>query len=131
MNERRIKRLEAQIKGRAAEVVGHEMADPRRGLITITRVALDRELTQCKIYWSVLGDEKTRALNAGMLEHAARYVQREIGGILRTRTVPQVRFVFDESIEGSIRVQQIIDRLRDERDDEPDADDEPNREPDA
>jgi ribosome-binding factor A len=115
MNERRIKRLQELIKARVAEVVSFELADPRRGLITITKVELDRELAQCKVYWSVLGDEKERNLNAHMLDHATSYVQREVAAILHTRTVPRVRFVFDESIAGAIRVQRIIDELRDER----------------
>ena len=44
MNERRIARLQEQIKVRVAQVVNNEMSDPRRGLITITRVKLDREM---------------------------------------------------------------------------------------
>lgn len=115
MNERRIKRLQELIKARVAEVVSFELADPRRGLITITKVELDRELAQCKVYWSVLGDEKERKLNAHMLDHATSYVQREVAAVLHTRTVPRVRFVFDESIAGAIRVQRIIEELRDER----------------
>ena len=114
MNERRIARLQSQIKARVAEVVAQEMADPRRGLITITRVQLDRELQTCKIYWSVLGDEKVRRLNEHMLEHATGFVRREIARILRTRSVPQVRFVFDESIEGALRMDRLLADLRKE-----------------
>lgn len=115
MNERRIKRLEAQIKARAAQVVGQEMADPRRGLITITRVEVDRELEHCKIYWSVLGNEKERMRNQQVLDHARLFVQHEIGAVLHTRTVPKVRFVFDESIAGALRVDEILAKLREER----------------
>ena len=115
MNERRIKRLQEVIKARVAEVVSFELSDPRRGLITITKVELDREVTHCKVYWSILGDEKERNLNAKMLAHATAFVQREVAAVLHTRTVPKVHFVFDESIEGSIRVQGIIDKLRRER----------------
>ncbi len=115
MNERRIKRLEAQIKERAAEIVSRELADPRRGLITITRVELDREMEHCKIFWSVLGGDRERALNEKMLEHATSFLRRGIAQVLHTRTAPRVRFVFDESIEGAIRVQGLLDRLRTER----------------
>lgn len=115
MNERRIKRLQELIKGRVAEVVSFELSDPRRGLITITKVELDREVAHCKVYWSILGDEKERKLNARMLEHATPFVQREVAAVLHIRSVPRVQFVFDESIEGAIRVQGIIDKLRDER----------------
>lgn len=120
MNERRIKRLQELIKARVAEVIAYELSDPRRGLVTITKVELDREVKHCKVYWSVLGDEKAQKLNARMLDHAAAFVQREVAAILHTRTVPKVRFVFDESIGGSLRVQGIIERLKKERGDEPD-----------
>lgn len=115
MNERRIKRLQELIKARVAEVVSYELSDPRRGLITITRVDLDREVRHCKVYWSVLGNEKDRKLNGKMLDHAAAFVQREVAAILHTRTVPKVRFVFDESIEGAQRVEGIIQQLKLER----------------
>ena len=57
MNERRIARLQEVIKGRAAEVIAYELADPRAGLITVTKVELDREIATCKIFWSALGSE--------------------------------------------------------------------------
>ena len=115
MNERRIKRLQELIKGRVAEVVQHEIADPRRGLITITRVEVDRELTSCKVFWSVIGNDKERSRNEHMLNHARSFVQREVAAVLHTRTTPRVSFHFDESIEGAIRVQGIIERLREQR----------------
>lgn len=115
MNDRRIARLQSLIKARVAEVVAYELADPRRGLVTITRVEVDRELTKCKVYWSVLGDEKERKLNEHMLKHAAPFVQREVAAVLSTRTTPRVSFVFDDSVEGAVRVQGIIDKLRAER----------------
>ena len=101
MNERRIARLQQQIKARVAQVISRDMADPRRGLITITKVKLDREMINCKVYWSVLGDEKVRRKNERMLNHAAKFIQHEVAGILTTRTTPRVQFEFDKSIACS------------------------------
>ena len=115
MKERRIERLQETIKARVAEIVAHELADPRRGLITITRVKLDREISSCKVYWSVIGDEKTQRLNERMLQHAAKFVQHEIAAILHTRTVPKVSFVFDQSVEGAVRMQALLNDLKRER----------------
>lgn len=115
MNERRIARLQEQIKQRVAEVVAHEMADPRIGLITITRVKLDRELAVCKVYWSIFGDAKHRRMNEEALQHGRKYIQHEVAGILHTRTVPQVRFLYDESVEGAARMQSLLNELRAER----------------
>lgn len=107
-NPRRIQRLQSLIKARVAEILQRRMKDPRLGFVTITAVELDGELMACKVYWSVLGGERERQRNERALQHARRFVQREVAEILPTRTAPELRFVFDDSIEGSIRIQELI-----------------------
>lgn len=115
MNERRIQRIQELIKHRIAEVIDNELADPRRGLITITRVKVDREMQACEVFWSVLGDAKIRRLNEHMLADATAFVQREVARVLNTRTVPRLKFRFDESIEGAQRIESLLADLRKER----------------
>lgn len=124
MNERRIARLQELIKVRAAEVIDQELSDPRRGMITVTKVELDREMVACKIYWSVLGSDTQRRTSERMLDSARGYVQREIGAVLSTRTVPRISFIFDESIAGAIRIQELLEEIRTERGD--DGEDQPD-----
>ena len=54
MNDRRLARLAEQIKQRLATVLQRDLADPKLGLVTISRIELDKEFTQCKAYWSVI-----------------------------------------------------------------------------
>jgi ribosome-binding factor A len=126
MNERRVHRLESMIKAKVASVLVRDMSDPRLGLVTVTRVELDRELTLCKVFWSVLGGEKERRVNERVLRHAGGWVRREIADILHTRTVPRVQFVFDERIAGAVRVDQILKGLREERAARGEDDDQPD-----
>lgn len=115
MNERRVHRLENQIKARVAEVLQREIADPKLGFVTVSGVELDREIKLCKIFWSTLGGEKDRHRSEQALDRANGFIRRQIAQVLHTRTVPAVRFVFDESIEGSIRVSNLLAELREER----------------
>lgn len=115
MNERRIQRLEAQIQARVAEILMRELRDPKLGMVTVSRVELDREFTKCTVYWSTLGDAKKRAATRGALNRARGFVQREVGASLTTRTVPHLEFVFDESIEGAAKMQSTLADLRRER----------------
>lgn len=115
MNERRIQRLEAQIQARVAEILMRELQDPKLGMVTVSRVELDREFTKCVVYWSVLGDQKKRAATRGALNRARGFVQREVGASLSTRTVPHLEFAFDESIEGAVKMQSTLEELRRER----------------
>lgn len=116
MNERRIARLQEQIKQRLAEVLQREIADPRLGLVTITRIELDAEFTICKAYWSVIaptatGEQKARRDSQEVLDRARGFVQREVGKALHTRTIPHLEFVHDEGIAGAIRVNTLLKDL--------------------
>ncbi len=115
MNERRIQRLQEQIKARLAEVVLRELAEPKLGMVTITRVELDAEFTQCKAYWSVIGDEKQQKESAAALRRARGLCQRLIGQAVHARSVPHLEFVFDQGIGGAIRLNQLLSDLGEER----------------
>ncbi|MCU0863322.1 MAG: 30S ribosome-binding factor RbfA [Planctomycetes bacterium] len=120
MNDRRIARLQEQIKQRLAEVLQREIADPKLGLVTITRVELDAEFTLCKAYWSVLaptsiGEQKARRESQEVLDRARGFVQREVGKALHTRTIPHLEFVHDEGIAGAIRVNTLLKDLAEEQ----------------
>lgn len=120
MNERRIQRLQEQIKQRLAEILQRDLADPKLGLVTISRVELDSEFTTCKAYWSVfaptaVGEAKARADSAAVLQRARGFCQREVGKSLNTRTVPHLEFVHDEGIAGGARMTKLLKELQSER----------------
>ena len=120
MNERRISRLQEQIKQRLAEVLLRDIADPKLGLVTITRVELDSEFTHCKAYWSVMApgteaEVKARAQSEAVLRRARGLCQREIAKAVNTRTTPHLEFVFDESIAGAIKLNRLLSELQQER----------------
>ena len=115
MNERRQRRIESLLKERIAEIVDRDLADPRRGLVTITRVKVDKDLQVCLVFWSALGGGGEQKRNAEVLAGAARFIQHEVAPILRTRTMPRIKFVHDDGIEGALRIDGIMDELRRER----------------
>lgn len=130
MNERRLARLAEQIKQRLATVLQRDLADPNLGLVTISRIELDKEFTQCKAYWSVIAakgkEDAARRASAEVLERATGFCQREVGAVLHTRSVPQLQFVFDEGIGGAIRMQELLKELNPQTEQgEPDGDEPP------
>jgi len=115
MNERRLSRLQEQIKHCLAEVLLRDLADPKLGMVTITRVELDSEFTQCKAYWSVIGDDGQKKKSEGVLRRARGFCQRAIARAISTRTVPHLAFVHDAGIEGAIQMNQLLAELREDR----------------
>ncbi|MBL8752853.1 MAG: 30S ribosome-binding factor RbfA [Planctomycetes bacterium] len=116
MNERRIQRLQEQIKERLAEILQRDLADPKLGMVTISRVELDTEFTVCKAYWSVIatsgkGEERARADSDAVLQRARGFCQREVGRSLNTRTIPRLEFVYDGGVAGAVRLNQLLKDL--------------------
>ncbi len=111
----RLKRLQKLALQVASQVVLYELADPRLELVTLTRVKLTSDLSHSTIYWSTLGDDAHRNKVAHALASATGPVQRAIARNFETRRSPRIRFEFDESIAGAIRVGGIIDELATER----------------
>ena len=128
MNERRIARIERQIEERLAHALIHEIADPRIGFVTISRVEVDKEMQRCIVFWSLIGDDTRRSLSAAALANAAGFLRREVARVLHTRTVPVLQFRYDESVAGAERMRNLLEELGEERGEDPEA--EPSKDPD-
>lgn len=112
-NPRTLARIAARIKERAAHCVEFELSDPRASFITVTRVEVSSDLSQARIFYSVLGSQAEKSKAAHMLEDASGFVQRKIARVLKTRRVPRVVWSYDDSIEYAARMDQAIrDALR-------------------
>ena len=62
--------------------------------------------------YTVLGDEKARAASGRALERAAPFLKRKLGARLRLRRTPEITFIYDDSIAGQDRIEQILNELR-------------------
>ena len=69
-----------------------EARDPRIGLVTVTNVAITRDLTRASVSYVVHGDADQRDRTQEGLEAAAVAVRRRIGSELQLRVVPEVVF---------------------------------------
>jgi ribosome-binding factor A len=105
-------RVADQIRGELATLLAREVHDPGIGFITLTRVQVTPDLQQARVYYTALGDDTTRSKSARALERAAPFLRRQIGSRLRLRRTPELTFVFDESVAGQDRIEQILDEIR-------------------
>ena len=108
----RADRLGEQIRRELGVLVEQKARDVFSGLVTITRVQVTRDLHEAKVYYSYLGA-------AGDKERVAEWIAREvghfrhaIGRVISIRHVPELFFVYDESIEAGIRLEQLFNDIR-------------------
>ena len=62
--------------------------------------------------YTALGDEKSRANTARALQRAAPFLRRQLGARLRLKRAPELKFVYDESVAGQDRIEQILHELQ-------------------
>ncbi|HUI98843.1 MAG TPA: 30S ribosome-binding factor RbfA [Usitatibacter sp.] len=102
-------RIADQIQRELAELVRLEVRDPRVGMVTITGVELSRDQSHAKVYFTVLG-AASDAEQAGLgLQRAAGFLRTQLAHRLTTRTVPDLAFAYDESVERGVRLSRLID----------------------
>jgi ribosome-binding factor A len=105
-------RVADQIRGELATILARDVHDPGIGFVTITRVAVSADLQHARISYTALGDEKGRRNTARALDRAAPFLRRQIGSRLRLKRVPDLEFVYDESIAGQDRIEQLLNEIR-------------------
>lgn len=115
----RTDRVADQIRGELGSLLAREVHDPGLGFVTITRVRMSPDLQQARVFYTSFGDETARANSRRALERAAPFLRRQIGSRLRLRRVPELTFLFDESIAGQDRIEQLLNEIRTQA---PDAD---------
>ena len=104
----RPERVADQIRSEIALLLAREVHDPGMGFVTLTRVQLSPDLQVARVLYTVLGDEKAKSATARALERAAPFLRRQIGGRLRLRRAPELRFIYDDSIAGQDRIEQLL-----------------------
>lgn len=115
---RRIERLQQLIHEVAAQALQRDVADPRMGFVTITRVKLGRDLGDATLYWSSLGTEAQKRTSARALEAATAMVQSMVAKALQTRTTPKLTFRFDPAMEHAGHLETIFEKIKRERPEE-------------
>lgn len=118
---KRTDRIAEMIQRKLAQIIPMEVKDPRlKGFVTISAVKVTADLGHAKIYFTVLADEK--ALAETILNGAASYLRSALARSITLRTVPQLHFIYDESIEYGERLGRLIDQANMNNQSEDDAD---------
>ncbi|MDR7417581.1 MAG: 30S ribosome-binding factor RbfA [Armatimonadota bacterium] len=110
----RAERLAEVIKTEASDIILRDLKDPRIGFASITEVVVSGDLRHAKIFVSVLGDAEAKRRTMEGLEHARGHVRSELGARLQIRSVPEILFRLDDSIERGERVVSLMREVADQ-----------------
>lgn len=110
----RPERVAQRMRREVADILETKLRDPRvTGLVSVTDVEVNHDLTLAKIFVSVLAPEEQAQKTLAALVHATPFVRHELAPRLGLREMPEVRFELDTSIQKGARVEELLRRLRD------------------
>ena len=102
-------RVADQIQRELATMVQHGLKDPRiSGMVTITAVEVSREFEYARVFFTVLGDENQQKSTSKGLASAAGFLRKELSRRLKLRTIPELQFIYDTSIENARHMSDLI-----------------------
>lgn len=106
---RRLERINDLLRLEISELLLREVQDPRLGvLLSVTQVDTSPDLKRARVFVSVMGSEAERREALRGLRSAAPFVRRELAHRLDLRSIPEVSFHLDDSLERGARVLEIL-----------------------
>jgi ribosome-binding factor A len=108
MTSDRMRRVNEAMREVLSAAITTELKDPRVGFVTVTAVETSPDLRHARVFVSVLGNpgERRRSLNA--MDSARGFLQRRVGAELRMKHTPQIQFVYDETPERGMRINELL-----------------------
>ena len=111
MTHSRNERLAEAVRQSVADLLRREIRDPRIGFVTLTGARVTPDLSQARLFVSILGPEASRDASLRALNRAAGYLQREVFRRLRLRKAMNLIFVVDEAVAAGSRVEALLDEI--------------------
>ena len=110
----RSRRVEEQIQRLLSDLMRAQLRDPGVAGVVITEVRASRDLGVAWIHYSLLGTEASPGAPAlaeaqAGLDRAAGFLRSQLAKELATRTVPELRFRYDEAAQRGRDLEQLID----------------------
>jgi ribosome-binding factor A len=105
-------RVQEAIRKEVSIIVHDLIKDPRLGFITITSVELTQDLRYAKVFYSVLGKDEDYTKTKQALDSAVGFIRKEVGQRVKLRLVPEISFREDRTGEYSVRIQQVLDEIK-------------------
>jgi ribosome-binding factor A len=109
----RSKRIADQIQKDIVEILRRKVKDPRIQWVTINDVEVTEDNTWAKIYWTVLDDNKKDEVTQA-LDSAKGFIRSELSKGFQTYTIPQIKFVFDDSLIRGSNILNVLYKLKNE-----------------
>ena len=108
----KIERISDALIEQISYIVSNKVKNKNINFVTITDVKVSSDLGFAKVYFTVLDDsKKDSTLKA--LKEASGFIRHELRDRIEIRQIPELTFVYDESINEAKKIEDIIEKIHD------------------
>ena len=112
MTNHRNERVRKTLMKEIAEILQREIRDPRiSGVVSIVDVEVAHDNSFAKVFYSVFGSDEQKEKTIEAMEQNTSKIRYEVGKRVRLRLTPELRFVYDDSIEKGTKVTELINKI--------------------
>ena len=96
-----------------SKILHQEIKDRDINFVTVTEARITNDLSFAKVYITTLDNDRDKVLKA--LNKASSYIRTLLCDRVNIRKMPEIHFVYDESIEYGKKIEDIIERINSEK----------------
>ncbi|APC97027.1 30S ribosome-binding factor RbfA [Francisella frigiditurris] len=105
--EGRVLRVSSELKKTISLLLRSKVKDAKLSLVSITEVEMSKDLSFAKVYYSCLIEEDIPYV-AEAFKKSKGFFRSSIAKDLKLRIVPELKFIYDDSIEYGMKMEGKI-----------------------
>ena len=111
MKNIRAEKINSEIQRCLYEIISQKVRNPKlTELVTIVRVDTANDLKHAKVYLSIFSKDGEKAKQTyDAITESASFIRHELARMVTFRTVPELHFFNDDSMEYSMKISKLID----------------------
>ena len=107
-------RIASNLVKEISYILATKIKDRDIRFVTVTDCKVTTDLRYAKVFVSIFGKDDEEKNNTFIaLKNASGYIRRELAERVDIRHIPELQFVFDESIEYGNKIEHIIEQIHD------------------
>lgn len=113
MPSHKIERIASDILKYLSNIIFLEIDDELLKTITLTAVDVSKDLSYAKVYFTSISNMTHKELEKEVNE-AASFLRGKLAKVIEIRNIPELKFVYDESIEYASKIEKIITEIKED-----------------
>jgi len=109
----KLERLGSTFVEEISKILKEEVKDPDIDFVTITSCTISSDLSYAKVYFTCLNDDKRDDV-IKTINKASGFIRKELCNRVEIRKMPELSFVYDNSIEYGNKIEHILEEIKKE-----------------